>query len=100
MAGTWLNMRLADDLVATLARDPADTVVSECVLPGALARSAELCAPGAVLMPGLYHSALPVPPGCSRSSWPSKVSLTHSTSPPDPATRIVPRRLVATVGAS
>jgi hypothetical protein len=28
MSGTWLNMSLADDLVATLACEPADAVVA------------------------------------------------------------------------
>src|SRR5271166_3181896 len=60
MSGTWLNMRLADDLVATLACEPADAVVIDCMLAGVLARSAEFGAPAAVLVPGLYHSVLPV----------------------------------------
>ena len=41
MAGTWLNMSLADDLAAVLAREPADAVVIDCMLAGVLARSAE-----------------------------------------------------------
>jgi MGT family glycosyltransferase len=60
MAGTWLNMSLADDLVTMLAREPADAVVIDCMLAGVLARSAEFGAPTAVLVPGLYHSVLPV----------------------------------------
>ena len=60
MAGTWLNMSLADDLAAMLAREPADAVVIDCMLAGVLARSAEFGAPAAVLVPGLYHSVLPV----------------------------------------
>jgi hypothetical protein len=60
MAGTWLNMSLADDLVTMLAREPADAVVIDCMLAGVLARSAEFGTPTAVLVPGLYHSVLPV----------------------------------------
>ena len=60
MAGTWLNISLADDLAAILAREPADAVVIDCMLAGVLARSAEFGAPAAVLVPGLYHSVLPV----------------------------------------
>jgi len=41
MAGTWLNISLADDLAAILAREPADAVVIDCMLAGVLARSAE-----------------------------------------------------------
>jgi UDP:flavonoid glycosyltransferase YjiC (YdhE family) len=58
MAGTWLNMSLADDLAAMLAREPADAVVIDCMLAGVLTRSAEFDAPAAVLVPGLYHSVL------------------------------------------
>jgi hypothetical protein len=50
---TWLNTGLADDLVAMLARDPADSVVIDCMLAGALARSGEFTAPAAVLVHGL-----------------------------------------------
>jgi len=57
MSGTWLNMSLADDLVATLACEPADAVVIDGMLAGVLARSAEFGAPTAVLVPGLAQTA-------------------------------------------
>jgi hypothetical protein len=60
LSGTWLNTSLADDLVAMLARDPAGIVVIDCMLAGVLARSAEFGPPTSVLVPGLYHSVLPV----------------------------------------
>lgn len=60
MAGTWLNTNLADDLLAMLAHDPADVVVIDCMLVGVLASSATFSAPAAVLVPGLYHSVLPL----------------------------------------
>ena len=53
-------MSPADDLVAVLAREPADAVVIDCMLAGVLGRSAESGAPTAVLVHGLYHCVLPV----------------------------------------
>jgi len=52
---TWMNPSLADGLVAQLARDPADAVVTDYMLAGVLARSDEF---GALAGPGTR--ALPV----------------------------------------
>jgi UDP:flavonoid glycosyltransferase YjiC (YdhE family) len=57
---TWMNPGLADELVAQLARDPADAVVTDYMLAGVLARSDEFGAPAVVLAPGLYQSVLPL----------------------------------------
>ena len=57
---TWMNPGLADQLVAQLARDPANAVVTDCMLAGVLARSDEFGALAVVLAPGLYQSVLPL----------------------------------------
>jgi len=57
---TWMNPGLADGLVAQLARDPADAVVTDYMLAGVLARSDEFGALAVVLAPGLYQSVLPL----------------------------------------
>jgi UDP:flavonoid glycosyltransferase YjiC (YdhE family) len=57
---TWMNPGLADGLVAQLARDPADAVVTDYMLAGVLARSDEFGALAVVLAPGLYRSVLPL----------------------------------------
>jgi MGT family glycosyltransferase len=55
-----MNPGLADELVAQLAREPADAVVTDYMLAGVLARSGEFGAPAVVLAPGLYQSVLPL----------------------------------------
>jgi len=57
---TWMNPGMADGLVAQLARDPADAVVTDYMLAGVLARSDEFGALAVVLAPGLYQSVLPL----------------------------------------
>jgi len=56
----WLNTDLADEVVAILARKPAEAVVVDCMLEGVLARSQEISAPTVVLVPGLFRSVLPM----------------------------------------
>jgi MGT family glycosyltransferase len=55
----WLNASLADEVVALLARQPADLVVVDCMLAGVLAGSHAFGAPTAVLVHSLYASTLP-----------------------------------------
>jgi UDP:flavonoid glycosyltransferase YjiC (YdhE family) len=57
---TRMNPGLADGLMAQLARDPADAVVTDYMLAGVLARSDEFGAPAMVLAPPLYQSVLPL----------------------------------------
>ena len=54
----WLNTDLADEAIATLALDPADVVVVDCMLEGVLARSEALTIPTVVLVHGLFRSVL------------------------------------------
>lgn len=56
----WLNTDLADEVVALLARQPAEAVVVDCMLEGVLARSREISAPTVVLVHGLFRSVLPM----------------------------------------
>ena len=55
-----LNTDLADEVIALLARQPADAVVVDCMLEGVLARSQEISAPTVVLVHGLFRSVLPM----------------------------------------
>ena len=55
----WLNTDLADEVIAVLARQPADAVVVDCMLEGVLGRSREVSAPTVVLVHGLFRSVLP-----------------------------------------
>ena len=56
----WMNDGLADDLMAVLAREPADMVVIDCMLAGILANSPRFGVPTAVLVHSLFASVLPV----------------------------------------
>ena len=56
----WMNTALADDLLALLAREPADMVMVDCMLAGVLANSARFGAPTAVLVHSLYAPVLPM----------------------------------------
>ena len=56
----WMNTALADDLLALLAREPADMVIVDCLLAGVLANSARFGAPTAVLVHSLYAPVLPM----------------------------------------
>jgi UDP:flavonoid glycosyltransferase YjiC (YdhE family) len=59
MRTVWLNTGMADEVVALLARQPADLVVVDCMLAGVLASSHTFGVPTAVLVHSLYASALP-----------------------------------------
>jgi MGT family glycosyltransferase len=54
----WLNTDLADEVIAILARQPAEALVIDCMLEGVLARSREISAPTIVLVHGLFRSVL------------------------------------------
>jgi len=60
MKEVWLNTDLADEVIAALARQPAEVVVVDCMLEGVLARSQEIPVPTVVLVPGLFRSVLPM----------------------------------------
>jgi UDP:flavonoid glycosyltransferase YjiC (YdhE family) len=60
MRDIWMNPGLADGLVAQLAREPADAVVTDYMLAGVLARTGEFGALAVVLASGLYQSVLPL----------------------------------------
>jgi len=56
----WMNTDLADEVIAMLARQPAEVVVVDCMLEGVLGRSQEISAPTVVLVHGLFRSVLPM----------------------------------------
>jgi UDP:flavonoid glycosyltransferase YjiC (YdhE family) len=56
----WMNSDLADDVLALLAREPADLVVVDYMLVGVLARSADFDAPTAVLAHSLFERVRPL----------------------------------------
>ena len=60
MKEVWLNTDLGDEVIAALARQPAEVVVVDCMLEGVLACSQEIPAPTVVLVPGLFRSVLPM----------------------------------------
>jgi UDP:flavonoid glycosyltransferase YjiC (YdhE family) len=55
----WLNTDMTNDVVALLARQPADLVVVDCMLAGVLAGSQAFGVPTVVLVHSLYASTLP-----------------------------------------
>jgi len=58
MRSIWMNEDLADDLMALLARSPADMVVVDCMLAVVLANSHRFGRPTAILVHSLYAPVL------------------------------------------